>query len=611
MKFRKYIGFESRYLLSWRILAVLLVFFYMCGYFVNYGLSQYKHIMQERENFQGFEAAKLKQFVYINQFGLYGLRLLFAPSPLMAFFDGGPVPNLMTAFIDTSERMKIYQPLKSQNAFTRFNNLFMNFCGFVLFFGSTLALFYGYDAFRRHAWLKFLESKLKSRKKLYLYIIGSRTAILFLICLLLGALSVLLFIINGVSVNLGQVLAYSLGFFVLLLYFLVIGFCGGASKSKFKGVASMVVAWFLLAFIIPMLIYQWTFSEAAKIESAYNMEERKLKEFMDYERTSFEEEGKFDASKRGSQKEKDMFMAFWNRGFKRIMEDEQKMINGIKDHISYYQTLAALFPTTFFLSFSGEMSSQGFSSMVGFNEYAQEVKKDFFWFRAENFIFSDQKEFQPFFKGEDDNIYQGKSQLPNNFDFGLLVTVLWLAALFYSSWIRFKRILDRSRDTHRELSPDELQKDKVNIIFTQDKGVLSQLIAKLKAQNIHFLFFPGPASLPGDTKVKNLFKLFGLTVPETLKKIARKYVYNLDPDPEKNNDQKGKVLSELIRLLASDVIIFDRFLAGLSDELIYHFAGVLNSIKKGRIVVYFTNSLMVTVLIQDCGIKWKKEKMTF
>lgn len=141
--------------------------------------------------------------------------------------------------------------------------------------------------------------------------------------------------------------------------------------------------------------------------------------------------------------------------------------------------------------------------------------------------------------------------------------------------------------------------------------MLSQLITKLKAQNIHFLFFPGPASLPGDTKVKNLFKLFGLTVPETLKKIARKYVYNLDPDPEKNNDQRGKVLSELTRLLASDVIIFDRFLAGLSDELIYHFAGVLNSIKKGRIVVYFTNSLMVTVLIQDCGIKWKKEKITF
>jgi len=57
------------------------------------------------------------------------------------------------------------------------------------------------------------------------------------------------------------------------------------------------------------------------------MEGKKLKKFMDYERISFEEEGKFDASKRGSQKEKDMFMAFWNKGFKQIMEDEQKMLD--------------------------------------------------------------------------------------------------------------------------------------------------------------------------------------------------------------------------------------------------------------------------------------------
>ncbi|MGD2086067.1 MAG: hypothetical protein PVH61_07780 [Candidatus Aminicenantes bacterium] len=605
MQFRKYIGFESKYLLSWRFIAALLVFFIVCGYFVHYGLSQFKHNIQEKENFQGFETAKLSIFVYLSQYGDYGLRLLFVPSSLMAFFDGGPVPTLMTAFIDTSERMKIYQPLKSQNAFTRFNNLFMNFGGFILLFGSTLALFYGYDAFRRHAWLKFLESNLKSRKKLYFYLVASRIAILLLICLLLGALSVLLFIIMGVSVDVGQVLAYSLGFFVLLLYFLVIGFCGGASQSQFKGGASMVVSWFLLAFIIPMLICQWTFNGAAKIESAYSMEGRKLKGFMDYEKTSFEEEGRFDASKRGSQKEKDMFMAFWNSGFKRIMEEEKKMLNEIKDHISYYQTMAALFPSTFFLSFSGEMSSRGFSSMVGFNEYAQEVKKNFFWFRAENYIFSDKKAFQPFFKGVNDNIFQGKSQLPDNFGFGSVFTVLWLAVLFLFSWIRFSRMLDHARETKRELSPDELKKDKTNIMFTSDKGLLFQLINKLRSQNIPFLSVPVPASLPGDTKVKNLFSLFGLVVPEALKEIAGKYVFTLELD------QKGRVLAEITRSLKTDVLVFDNFLAGLSDDIINHFASVLNSLKKGRIVVYFTNSLMVTTLICDCGLKWTDEKIAF
>jgi hypothetical protein len=584
-------------LFSWRFIAVLLVFFLVCGYFVQYGLGQYKHIMNESENFQKFEAAKLKIFIYLSQYGDYGLRLLFVPSPFMAFFDGGPVPDLMTAFIDTSERMKIYQPLKSQNAFTRFNNLFMNFGGFILLFGSILNLFYGYDTFRRHAWLKFLESKIKGRKKLYFYLVTSRIALLLLVCVLLGALSVLLFIINGVSVNIGQVLSYSLGFFVLMLYFFVIGLCGGTSKSLFKGGASMVVAWFLLAFIIPMFIYKMTFSGAAKIESTYIMEERKLENFMNYEKASFEEEGKFDASKRGSQKEKDMFMAFWNTGFKRIMEDEQKMLNEIKDHISYYQNLAALFPSTFFLSYSAEMSSRGFSSMVGFNEYSQEVKKDFSWFRAENYIFSDKKEFQPFFKGDNDNIYQGKSQLPNNFNFGLIITLMWLAVLSILSWIRYNRMLDRAQETKRELNPKELNKDKTKIIFTLDRGLLPQLIKKLRAQNTPFLSVPGPGSLPGDTKVKNLFYLFGLAVPEALKEIAGKYVLTLEPD------KKGKVLIEITRLIAievkADVIIFDNFLAGLSDKIIFHLADMLKSLKKGRRIVYFTNSILINTIIGD------------
>jgi hypothetical protein len=335
------------------------------------------------------------------------------------------------------------------------------------------------------------------------------------------------------------------------------------------------------------------------------MEGRKLKGFMDYEKTSFEEEGRFDASKRGSQKERDMFMAFWNKGFKRIMEEEKKMLNEIKDHISNYQAMAALFPSTFFLSFSGEMSSQGFSSMAGFNEYTQEVKKDFFWFRAENYIFSDKKEFQPFFKGVNDNLYQGKSQLPDNFGFGLVFTVLWLAVLFFFSWIKFSRMLDRAHETKRELNPDELKKNKTNIMFTSDKGLLPQLIARLRLQNIPFLSVPGPASLPGDTKVKSLFSLLGLAVPKALQEKAGKYVYCLSPD------DKGRVLIEITKTLKADVIIFDNFLAGLSDDLINHFADVLKTIKEGRIIVYFTNSLMVTAVICDHIHRWAKEKMTF
>jgi hypothetical protein len=299
-----------------------------------------------------------------------------------------------------------------------------------------------------------------------------------------------------------------------------------------------------------------------------------------------------------------LFILFWNGGFKELMGHEADMVNEMKGNASFFQTLASSFPSTSFLSVSSELSSRGFANLIEFNEYSQKIKKDYIWYLAKNYLLSTKVVFPPFIK-KNENLYQGQSRLPDNFGFGLVVTVLWLAVLFVFSWLGFNRMLDRARDTKRELSPDEIKKDKTNVIFTSDKGLLPQLITKLRSQHIPFLSVPGPASLPGDVKVKNLFSLFDLAVPEVLKKIAGKYVFTLEPD------QKGKVLSEITRSLAADVIIFDNFLAGLSDDIIHYFAGVLNSIKKGRIIVYFTNSLLVSAVISDCGIKWTDEKIAF
>jgi ABC-type uncharacterized transport system ATPase subunit len=117
--------------------------------------------------------------------------------------------------------------------------------------------------------------------------------------------------------------------------------------------------------------------------------------------------------------------------------------------------------------------------------------------------------------------------------------------------------------------------------------------------------FPGASSLPGDTTVKNLLSFFSLPVPEALQEIGGKYVYTLEIG------EKVRVLIEIIKSLKADVLIFDNFLAGVSDELVNYFADVLNSLKKGRIVVYFTDSFLVSTVISDCGLKWSTEKISF
>jgi hypothetical protein len=619
MGLKKFIKFEFKKVTGMAYMVVFLVFLVASGYLFFHGLSQYKHILEENNNFQEFSKLKYKEFIYPSKYGNYGLRLRYEPSPFMAFFDSGPVED-MTAFIDGSERMRIYKSLIGRGAFTMLKSVFMTFSGFIMLFGSCLVLLYGFSGSKNHDWLKFLEELAGSRGKLFLYLLISRTVILLLYCLVIALLSIILFIITGVSVNIGWILIYTLGLFVMLFCFLFGGLIAGTFKNRLWGGIVTGVAWFMFTFVNTMVIYQLTYDQAGSINSPFKMETVKLKLFQGYEKGSLEEAGLFDKSKYGDENEARMFMNFWNGDFKLIMEKEEEMLFEMKKRISFHQTASALFPATFFLSSSNEMSSRGFSAIVEFNEYTQEKKKEFIWFIADIYILSNKvsewRELAPFPK-ENENIYKGQIRLPGNYSFGLAISCIWLIVLFGLYWFMFNRMLDRGQDTQRELNPKQLKKDKINTIFTLDRGLLSQLIKKLRAQNIPFLSVPGTDSLTVDTKVKNLFSLFGMGVPEELKKIADKYIYSLDPDKDKNQDQKGKVLIEITRSLAievkADVIIFDNFLAGLSDKIIFHLADILKPLKKGRKIVYFTNSILINTILGDpeCVKRFDDEDIHF
>ena len=611
MGLKKFIKFEFKKVTGWAYMVVFLVFLIVSGYLFYHGLSQYKHILEENNNFLEFSREKYKQFLYPSYYGNYGLRIRYEPSPFMAFFDSGPVED-MTAFIDGSERMRIYKSLIGRGAFTMLKNVFMTFSGFIMLFGSCLVLLYGFSGSKNHDWLKFLEELAGSRGKLFLYQLISRTVILLLYCLVIALLSIILFIITGVSVNIGWILIYTLSLFVMLFCFLFGGLIAGTFKNRLWGGIVTGVAWFMFTFVNTMVIYQMTYDQADSIKSPFKMETVKLKLFQGYEKGSLEEAGLFDKSKYGDENEARMFMNFWNGDFKMIMKKEEEMLFEMKERISFHQTASALFPATFFLSSSNEMSSRGFSGLVEFNEYTQEKKKEFIWFIADIYILSNKvnewKELAPFPK-ENENIYKGQIRLPGNYRLGLAISFIWLIVLLVLYWIEFNRMLDRAQGTQRDFNPDELKKNKTNIIFTLDRGILPQLIKKLRFQNISFLSVPGPASLPGDTTVKNLFSLFGLDVPEELKEIADKYVFAIDQD--QSLDKKGEVLLEITKSLKADVLIFDNFLAGLSDAIIHRFANTLKSLKKGRKIVYFTNSILLDVIIGDWVKKFEDEMIPF
>jgi hypothetical protein len=608
MRLKKFIKLEVKKVLGKRYLTIALIFLAASGYFIQHGIGQYKHILEERDNFIKFESDTFQQFIDPSVYGGYGFRILYEPTPLMAFFDSGvPVPPNMTSIIDGSERMKIYHPLKGQGGFAMIASAFMTFAGFVLLFGSGLVLLSGFLGTKDHEWLRLLEDS-TNRKKLFFYLLISKTFILLLFCLVLAGLSFLLFIIKGVAVNAGQVLVIFLAVFAMLLCFLLVGLTAGTLKNRFWSWSLMVITWFILAFFIPVLIYHWTYSRATSIQSPYKMEAANQKLFTEYEKSSKEKGGKFEQSKRGSELEKEMFIIFWEGGLKKAMQNEMNMLNEMKENASFFQNWAALFPSTFFLSVNNEMSSRGFTNLADFYEYTIQKKKDFIWYLARNYILSTQMIFPPFIKGNE-NIYPGQSQLPGNYNFGLAVTIIWVIVLPGLYWIGLNRMLDHipETDNDREFNKDDFKKNQTNVVITSDRSLYPKLLVKLRSQKVAFVSIPGPTQLPGEFKVKDLLGLFGMAVPEKLQKKAGKYVYTLEPD------DKARVLIEITRSLENNtgIFIFDNFVSELSDDCIEEFTEFVKSFKKGRTLVYFTRSILISTKIADYIHRFTKEKPSY
>jgi ABC-type transport system involved in multi-copper enzyme maturation permease subunit len=586
-----------------KYITFILLFLLVSGYAIQFGVTQYKHMLEEKTYFQEFETGKVKQFIYVNQYSDYGVRILFIPSQMSAFFNAGAAPQHMTAFIDTSERIKIYNPLKGQNAFARFNSGFLSFSGLILLFGTFAALLYGYYTFRNQDWIQFLESILGDQKKFFAFLVVSRLLLIFLFCVLLASVSIVVFVLNGIHIPFGDISLYFLGMFSMLCCFFFMGILSGFIKNPFSSITTLVAAWLIFTILYPAIISQWTFTNSRSTQSNYKVEAEKQKLFMSFEKRSFKELGIFDQSKRGTEKEKLMFLDFWNNEFRQVMEKEQILIEELKKHAQFYQTLAGFCPSSFFISLSNEISSKGFGNLVAFYVYAQQMKRDFVWFRAENYIFSNRDDILAFIKG-DENIFYGKSMLPENFDFGMAMNAIWLMVLMALSWFFFQRFLEQIPDTVIDLKPD-FSKSKVTVILSNNQNLLSQLLVQLKYQKSNYVIVPSPETLPSDLRVRSIFSFFNFSIPDNVLPIAGKCSYAL------NREYKALVVLELIKQFNRDFIVFNNFLADLSDDFAEYFSKALKEIKKERVVVYFTKSLMATSHVADDVIRHTKEKVPY
>lgn len=438
---KSFLIFEfKRFYKNRRILSIILLMAVLALVSVQFGINKYKDTLARKDKFLAFEQEKVKHYVTYTQYGTYGVRMLFVPAPIDIFFiNSGVIPD-MTSYVDSGERLKINQPLKGKNIFSNKKFPYSDFAGIVLFFGALLWGYHGYRTFSHREFLRTLAPVVRGRR-LFMYTAAARFAVTVPLLAVLMGTALLLGLLNGIAIPLDGHLA----FFVLLvllewLVFFLIGVCGGLAESKTTGITALVLTGFLFLFGIPAAIDTITSQAADMITPIYELELEKLELYSMFEKNAIKKYGWYKNNKESKDLGKKIFQGFMDNEFKKIRGLEKSMKQEMRKNVYLYNLLSLMFPPSFFMSVTGEISSRGYDSLLEFYTYVEEGKLNFIRFYGHKKFYSNHDKVVPFFKGEE-NVYSSRSRLPGTWPWGVLWLLVVSAGLTVFAESRYHRRL--------------------------------------------------------------------------------------------------------------------------------------------------------------------------
>lgn len=286
--FKCFLLFEFKRSLTRRNLIAIILFFLLSLYLTNTGVQQYKEIMKNRKEFQEVEKRKVKQLNNYDQYGGYGFRLYFMPSVLSIFYNNTNLFTELSASIEVGEKLNIEDSFKGKKVFAQKPGRWMDFSGIVLLFGSLMALFYGYDAFRHKEYLKFLAS-LYGHRQVYIYTWLSRMIWLGLYFIIVAAAAIAYTLVNGIVLAGGEynhLLIFILVLLLAIVFFFSLGTIAGGMKTKSRGLRGLLIVliWFVFVYLLPVGINQIIEEKSDEIPTNYQSELGKLTTVMDFEK---------------------------------------------------------------------------------------------------------------------------------------------------------------------------------------------------------------------------------------------------------------------------------------------------------------------------------------
>ena len=462
----------------------MILYFFLALLFLHDGVVRYKNTKENLSNFTRIEQTKVKKFHYYTQYGTYGFRVLFMPSPISIFFShSGVFPNL-EGNIDVGERLNLYSSFKGENLFASEPGGYLDFAGLTILAGSLIFLFYGYDTLRWKEYIALISSFAGIRKT-YLYLFYIRFLLLILFFTAVTISGILFVNIEGVPLGGSELLklAYFQGVFSLVsLFFFSIGAALGNIKDKPLAITCIIMIWIFSLYLVPVVINKILSGSIETMTTEYELELKKLVLLMDFDTNIIRADGKNTLGKVYRPVISDMLRDFMSKGYKKILELEQKFERTMKNKIALYRDLAICYPTGFFNSTSKELSSRGYESVTSFYRHTRELKEKFSEFYLEKKIQSDKGEIESFIKNGE-NVFYGKTDIPPMNLWGIAVTILYIfGVLWICVYFNRRSYVDIPAKELRKLSETrfDFNRGEMRILYTEIENftlILSKLFS--------------------------------------------------------------------------------------------------------------------------------------
>ncbi len=602
------------------IIILLLLFFSLV--FIQSGINEYKSILNRKDKFQEYERTKVSEYINYSLYGGYGIRMLFVPAPISAFFTNSGVLSETTSYIDSGERLKIYKQLKGKNIFDLKKFGFTDFSGIILFFGSLLALFYGYETFSSSEYLKFL-STISTKFKVFYSMLVARILMMLLLFLVITGSAYMLIRLNDLAVPLDKyVFAFALSLFLVLLAFFSLGTIIGTMKSRVTGIIALLSCWFVLLYFVPTAVNTYIAGRADLITPLYQLEMDKLKVLMGFEKKALEKAGKAKQGPKADDSERERVSNYWNNEFVNIQGLEENMQKQMEANISLSHKLSMFFPSTFYFSVTNEISSRGYENLIDFYTRVRKLKHDFVRFYIDKSYFSNFTEVESFVK-KDENVFSAQSRLPRNFIAGVSVNFFYVLGLCWLTFYRFNRslfMLCKNEAPNSKPRNMKMKKGQLKIMVSEGELFKNQLFnlcsgeikefarkgfsGKISIDDVDitveknredFLYLCHPEDIPGDIIASDFLAFTrrltrGEKNGRNTKAVIKKKFSKL------KHHEKGGIMLAALGMIRSPIYLIHDIARGMPIEFTVQLKKTMDALKEeGTLVLYLTPDELINI----------------